>query len=106
MNHDPSRAEALFLAAAAIADPRERADYLDRECGGDLALRQRVEALLSSHDEAGTFLEPTAPSPGMESGFARLNPKDDAVQRDADTPVRGTRSLRTRVSASHTAPLE
>jgi serine/threonine protein kinase len=30
--------------------------YLDEACGGDTALRQRVEALLASHEQAGSFL--------------------------------------------------
>ena len=43
---DPARAKSLFLAASDIADPAERAAYLDRECGDDAELRARVEALL------------------------------------------------------------
>ena len=31
----------------------ERRSYLDQSCGGDTALRARVEALLRTHDEAG-----------------------------------------------------
>ena len=83
MNHEPSLAEALFLAATAIAGPRERAAFLDRECGGDVALRQRVEALLSSHDRAGNFLEPTAPSPEMDAEFPRRKPAHDAAHTAA-----------------------
>ena len=30
-----SRAKSLFLAASDLADPPERAAYLDRACGGD-----------------------------------------------------------------------
>ena len=76
MNPDPARAEALFLAAADFAAPQERAAFLDRECGGDLALRARVEALLASHDDAGDFLQTAAPSPEMEAEFARLKPEE------------------------------
>ena len=76
MNRDPSRTEAIFLAAAEIAEPQERGAFLDRECGDDLALRARVEALLASHDDAGDFLETAAPSPGMEAEFARLKPEE------------------------------
>jgi WD40 repeat protein/serine/threonine protein kinase len=43
---DPARVKSLFLAASDLADPLERATYLDRECGGDDALRARVEVLL------------------------------------------------------------
>jgi serine/threonine protein kinase/tetratricopeptide (TPR) repeat protein len=47
---DPARAKSLFLAAADLADPAERAAYLDCECGGDHELRGRVEALLRAND--------------------------------------------------------
>jgi hypothetical protein len=43
---DPARAKSLFLVAADLLDPVERAAFLDRECGGDAQLRKRVEALL------------------------------------------------------------
>src|SRR5215204_2785842 len=36
--------------------PAERAAYVDAACVGDPALRERVEALLRAHDEAGEFL--------------------------------------------------
>jgi hypothetical protein len=47
---DPARAKSLFLAAADLADPAERAAYLDRECGEEAELRARVEALLRASD--------------------------------------------------------
>src|SRR5437879_6488511 len=49
---DAARAKSLFLAASDLADPAERADYLERECGGDAELRGRVEALLRANDAA------------------------------------------------------
>jgi serine/threonine protein kinase/lipopolysaccharide biosynthesis regulator YciM len=58
---DPARVKSLFLAAAELADPAERAAFLDRECGGDHALRQRVEALLRA-DAAVAALPPDASS--------------------------------------------
>jgi eukaryotic-like serine/threonine-protein kinase len=51
------REEAIFEAAAMLpADTREA--YLEKVCGGDTPLRQRLENLLKAHDAAGTFLEP------------------------------------------------
>lgn len=47
----------IFFAAIEIADPIERVRYLDQACGEDSALRQAVEGLLSSHQQAGDFLE-------------------------------------------------
>ena len=49
---DAARAKSLFLAASDLVDPAERAAYLERECGGDAELRQRVEALLRANDAA------------------------------------------------------
>ena len=45
---DAARAKTLFLAASDLSDSAERTAYLDRECGGDAELRQRVEALLAA----------------------------------------------------------
>ena len=58
---DAARAKSLFLDASDLADPAERAAYLDRECGGDAELRARVEALLAADDRAGPFPEPERP---------------------------------------------
>ena len=33
----------LFIAVLKITDPGERSAWLDRECGGDAALRQRID---------------------------------------------------------------
>src|SRR5215472_15119257 len=54
---DAARAKALFLEASELADPAERTAYLERECGGDAELRQRVEALLAAHDGGGRSVE-------------------------------------------------
>ncbi len=55
---DASRVKSLFLAASDLVDPAERAAYLERECGGDAELRQRVEALLAAHEASGSLLGP------------------------------------------------
>jgi non-specific serine/threonine protein kinase/serine/threonine-protein kinase len=47
----------IFLAAIDLADPSERAAYVDQACAGDAELRRRVEELLQAHDETGD-LEP------------------------------------------------
>jgi tRNA A-37 threonylcarbamoyl transferase component Bud32 len=63
MNPDPKHVESLFAAALAKPSAEERAAYLDAACAGDPALRQRVEALLRAHGEAGSFLESQAAAP-------------------------------------------
>ena len=63
MSMNPQRAQELFHAALKLTDPAARRQLLDRECGGDSALRQRVEALLAAHDaSAGFGNEPSGPS--------------------------------------------
>src|SRR5262245_57569356 len=52
---------ALFFEALDLQDAAERAAFLDQACGGDAALRQRVEALLRCHANAGDFLARPAP---------------------------------------------
>ena len=50
----------IFLDALDRA-PMDRAVYLDEACGGDAALRQRVEALLRANDDPGAFLSEVKP---------------------------------------------
>ena len=54
--------ESIFAAAIERKSPVERAAYLDGACGDDMPLRERVEALLHSHEDAGTFLKNPAVS--------------------------------------------
>src|SRR5258708_4539459 len=52
MPFDAQRAQAIFAAAIELTDASQRAALLDRECGGDVELRQRVEILLAAHDDS------------------------------------------------------
>src|SRR5437773_1035681 len=54
----PNGEETIFAAAMALP-PEERAACLDQACGGDAALRHRVEVLLNAHP-AGAYLEESA----------------------------------------------
>ena len=47
----------LFTAALAITDPAQRAAWLDAQCAGDHALRQRLEHLLAADAAAGNPLD-------------------------------------------------
>jgi len=49
--------ETLFEGALNCRTPEERAAYLDRVCANNPKLRQQLEALLSSHEQSGHFLE-------------------------------------------------
>ncbi|MGH7211123.1 MAG: serine/threonine-protein kinase, partial [Acetobacteraceae bacterium] len=57
------RIQAVFLAAAEIADPADRAKFLDGACDGDIELRSRVEALLRAHDQPDSLLDHPAVAP-------------------------------------------
>jgi len=49
--------ETIFEAAIEIDSPTERIDFLAKSCGENSELRQEVEVLLKSHEEAGSFLD-------------------------------------------------
>ena len=52
--------KSIFLEAAEIASPIERAAFLERSCGDDGQLRAAVEALLLSHQRSQGVLDATA----------------------------------------------
>src|SRR5204863_134279 len=61
----------------------DRAAFLERECAGEVELRERVGALLKAHDAPVSFLQGPAPmlSPETES----LSPGDEAEPRPGTT---------------------
>src|ERR1700693_5181297 len=65
---DPNRVKETFLEATEQPDEAARVAYLDRACEGDAGLRDRVEALLRSHDPAGSFLGSPAVKPPVPNG--------------------------------------
>src|SRR6516164_3031741 len=70
----------IFSGALDRDSGPERAAYLDEACGGDAALRERVEALLRAHEQVGGFLEPR--------GTDALDPSPAASA--ATNPMAGT----------------
>ena len=62
MNQERWRKITGIFEAALKRDPASRAAFVAEACPGDDALRQEVEAMLSSHERAGGFIE----SPAME----------------------------------------
>ena len=50
-------AESIFFAALEKSTHEERAAYLEKACGPDAKLRQRVEKLLNAQAKVGDFLE-------------------------------------------------
>ncbi len=61
----------LFIAAVQL-DPDDRSALLDRECGDDIVLRQRVQGMLAAHTATGT---PTG-SEDQTAEFIAVKPKD------------------------------
>jgi|UniRef100_UPI003783A9AF tRNA A-37 threonylcarbamoyl transferase component Bud32 len=57
-NSSISRQKEIFLAAREISDAGERARFITEACGGDFALRGRIETMLGAEGEKNGFLEP------------------------------------------------
>src|SRR4051794_4468753 len=73
-------ARTIFMEALDKDDPAERSAFLDTSCGDDVALRERVEALLSAHAGAGNFLDKLAPERIAEELNRRQS--DDETQSE------------------------
>src|ERR1039458_9151178 len=71
MNGCDKREETLFNAALQLAS-EARAAYLENACPDDEPLRQRIFALLQSHDQAEAFLD--QPAPGLPARTLLVNP--------------------------------
>src|SRR6058998_1613577 len=62
MSESHQREAAIFYAAMELP-PEQRAAHLDRACGGDAALRRRIESLIKAGESACDFLDsPTDPA--------------------------------------------
>src|SRR5262245_29366680 len=82
---DANRVKEIFIAATEQPDDAARIAYLDGACGGDAALRERVEALLRSHNPDGSFL--TVPAVKRPDSTQELNidaPAEGANEADDD----------------------
>jgi serine/threonine protein kinase/tetratricopeptide (TPR) repeat protein len=66
MNDSPNRDVVIFTEAVQLAGDA-RAAYLASACGGDAELRQKVEALLHTHDHVGDFLEASPQKASIEA---------------------------------------
>jgi hypothetical protein len=80
---DPKLAQDVFLLAVELTSASERTDLLDRECGADLDLRRRVEALLLAHDAPDSVLDPpfVDPRPQTRSVPAATEPATGSAGR-------------------------
>jgi eukaryotic-like serine/threonine-protein kinase len=75
----------IFLDALEKTDPAERAAFLQHACGGNDVLRQRVEQLIESLDEAGSFMaspaEPEDPPPDAQRATRSGSPSSSPESR-------------------------
>ena len=94
MSDEQLNLDSLFLAALEIETPEKRAVYLAQSCGDNVSLRNEVEQLLRSHQQAGSFLEMPVPeleatilsgvagqerAASLEAGLTAAFPADAAV---------------------------
>jgi serine/threonine protein kinase len=79
---NPQRVQSVFTAAAEVVDPESRRALVERECGDDIDLLERVKALLHEHDDPSSFLKHPAVGPLADSGSANA-----LLQRDGASPV-------------------
>jgi len=80
----------IFLEALEKDNPEQRIAFLDDVCGEDAELRQRVETLLSAHNDAGSFLEKTPQEIDADSVFGETvgRTPDLAAGSSADNSAR------------------
>jgi serine/threonine protein kinase len=72
--------EALFHSALDCA-PNDRAAFLDATCVDDPALREQVEGLLESFDEAGDFIEKPLVDDSLSSWAKTPRPSESVIGR-------------------------
>jgi len=90
---DPRRVKELFVAASELADPQARQALLDRECGADAELRQRLDVLLAAHDAPHAALNQplVAEAPGATAAYESL--KDAAPAEAVGSVIAGKYKL-------------
>jgi WD40 repeat protein/serine/threonine protein kinase len=71
MPHTDPSDESIFALALERPSRAERAAFVQGACVGDPSLLARVEGLLKSHEEAGSFLQQPIESGTLSGGFDR-----------------------------------
>jgi eukaryotic-like serine/threonine-protein kinase len=79
--------ETLFATALEKASPTERAAFLDEACCGDVTVRQRVEALLRSHEHAEFLQTPAVKRAGQKQDSSQST--SDGLPATLDEPAPG-----------------
>src|ERR1035438_3308949 len=97
LDSNREREDEVYFAAAGIAAPKERPSYLDEACAGNPTLRQVVEEMLASQEEAEELI--TRATAGLAGAMVEIKasfPADGASKGDVDEVV-GTRIDRYKV---------
>src|SRR5688500_4731464 len=68
MTDNAGRIESLFAAAVAMPMTGDRVAFLDKECAGDPALREQLEALLQAHQQSSHLLDRPAAASWDDTG--------------------------------------
>ena len=90
MTADPRRVKELFVAALDLPDPQARQAFLERECGADADLRQRLDVLLRAHDHPASVLDRPLAWP---TGRHRPPRPDHGPAEDVGTVIAGRYKL-------------
>jgi serine/threonine protein kinase/WD40 repeat protein len=81
----------LFTAALAIADPAQRAAYLDSACAGRPEVRRRLDELLAAHDRSHSPLDHGPAAAGLYAATGTYAEATTAPDRpEADSSERPT----------------
>src|SRR5437870_5038168 len=70
--NEPRQREAAIFEAALFFAPDQRAAFLDKACGNDAQLRQRVEALLAAQGSVSEASHPSASSAPAQTTAAAV----------------------------------
>jgi hypothetical protein len=91
LDSNREREDEVYFAAAGIADPEERASYLDKACAEAPALRKVVEEMLTSQAESDELI--TRATAGLAGAMVEIQAslRVDGVQKPDLDEVVGTR---------------
>jgi hypothetical protein len=78
----------IFMAALEKSTPEQQAAFLDEACAGDAALRERIEALLRSHEQGGSFLGQPVPE-RVAAALAKPEGEAEILGRPSDPDAAG-----------------
>ena len=73
----------IFVSALECPSQAERAEFLNRACGGDTALRSRIDGLLAANDQSGGILDALADL-GKRADDATVPHGQNGAEHDVD----------------------